>query len=95
MPMSDEEFAQQRTRLVRELYRPSSPVVEAAAPDGKVDAPAGSLPAPEGAERPLWELSPQELQAKVTAALWPTDDSNHRWVPRAPISVSDYLANGV
>lgn len=94
--LSDEQFAQERRRLVEELYRPQSPVAEAQPQDGRVDSPEGALPVPGGDSEPkLWELSPQELQARAMAALWPTDDSDHKWVPRPPVSLADYLANGI
>lgn len=99
MPMSDEEFAQLRTSLVRELHRPPNPVAEAKTPTNKVDPPAGAIPAPDGDDGPkLWELSPQELQARVTAALWPgdvADDSAHQWVPRPPLTLDQYLRDGI
>lgn len=99
MSMSDEQFVEQRTRLVRELYQPPNPVTEAKTPTSKVDPPAGAIPAPEGdGEKPLWELSPQELQARVTAALWPgdvADNSAHIWTPRPPLTLDQYLENGI
>lgn len=56
-----------------------------------IGPPAGAIPAPEGDEAKLWELPPEELRARLDAQLWPTDDSNHKWVPKPPMSLSDYL----
>ena len=77
------------------------PVGEAKAPKGggaggnPIDPPAGAIPAPEGDEGArLWELPPEELRARLDAQLWPTDDSAHKWVPRPPMSLSDYIENG-
>jgi hypothetical protein len=75
----------------------NKPVAESKTPKGggrggnPIDPPAGAIPAPEGDEAKLWELDPQDLRARLDAQLWPTDDSNHKWVPKPPMSLSDYL----
>ncbi|MFF3911544.1 hypothetical protein ACFYZJ_37710 [Streptomyces sp. NPDC001848] len=99
MSMSDEQFAEQRRRLVQELHRPPNQLTEAKKPTNRVDAPDGALPSPEGDGEPkLWQLGPQELQARVTAALWPGDigdNSAHAWVPRPPVTLDQYLRDGI
>lgn len=90
-PLTEAEFDQLRREAVVELRRPQNAVAEAK----PISPPDGTLPPPEGDDGPkLWELSPDELRARLDAALWPKDDSNHRWVPKPPMSVSDYIEKG-
>ncbi|MHA6762064.1 hypothetical protein [Streptacidiphilus sp. PAMC 29251] len=61
-----------------------------------VTPPMGTVPGPVDAEPPKpWELSPQQLRVEMDAALWPTDTAGHTWVPRAPVSLSDFLQHGI
>ncbi|MFJ9613473.1 hypothetical protein [Streptomyces noursei] len=60
-----------------------------------MDPPDGALPAPQDEGGPkLWELSPDELRTRLDAALWPEASSAHTWVPRPPMTLSDYIENG-
>lgn len=105
---AEDPFREIRKRAV-EIYQQgqaadNKPVGEAKTPKGggrggnPIDPPAGAIPAPEG-ETPLWELSPEELRARVTAQLWPgetvADTSAHRWVPKPAVSLADYLKDGI
>jgi hypothetical protein len=88
---SGKTVAPVRIHSATERARPArTPVAES------VEPPNGVLPKPDGDQgvHP-WEMSPQELRAAMDLELWPTDDSNHRWVPRAPMSLSDFLKSGI
>jgi hypothetical protein len=61
-----------------------------------VTPPYGTLAPPQDGDAPKpWELSPQDLRAQMDKALWPTDGPGHTWTPRPPMSLSDFVKNGV
>jgi hypothetical protein len=61
-----------------------------------VTPPMGTLQAAPDAEPPKpWELDPAALRVAMDKALWPTDDSNHTWVLRPPMSLTDFLKSGI
>ncbi|MFB6567372.1 hypothetical protein [Streptomyces noursei] len=89
-PTTDAEFSHLRDQAVANLLAPQNPVAEA------VDKPDGELPPPEGDDEPKpWDMTPAELRAHVTTALWPKAENAHQWAPRPPMTLDQYLKDGI
>ncbi|WP_406507640.1 hypothetical protein [Streptomyces sp. NBC_00212] len=85
-PATDAEFARLRQEVLASLCAPKRVTAEAAS-EPPTPAPAEDAPAP------MWTLPPQEFSAIATAALWPQAD--HQWVPRPPMTLEQYLKDGI
>lgn len=93
-PATDAEFARLCQEVLDRLLKPKPVVAEAAKDEVPREEPAGKSDEDTQSPKP-WEMSPQEFGAMAMTALWPEAESAHQWVPRPPMSLDEYLRDGV
>ncbi|MDJ0341789.1 hypothetical protein [Streptomyces sp. PH10-H1] len=84
-----------KNKKVKEKKGKGGEVRESRPSPGVIDSPAGAIPAPAGDGAKMWELPPEELRAQLTNALWPTDTSRHKWVPRPAMTLDQFVRDGI
>jgi hypothetical protein len=107
-PATDADFARLQQEALTSLLttrptaaktvgesKPKAKKVKEKTARNAADKPDGDVPSPQDDAPPKpWEMSPEQLRAHLTAALWPEAESAHQWVPQKPMTLDQYLEGG-